>query len=66
MKEWISVKEKLPDEWISVLGFIPGLHPYPSVRECYRVGNGFYFPALHGYIPVTHWMEMPEPPKEET
>ena len=62
---WINVDERLPKEWISVLGYMPDAKPFPPVRECYLVGESFFCPALRSYAPVTHWAEMPEPPKEE-
>lgn len=62
---WISVDERLPEEWVSVLGYIADAGVMPPVRECYRVNDEFFFPVLLDYMPITHWMEMPEPPKEE-
>lgn len=62
-QEWISVEERLPEEWISVLGYMTDAGDYPSVRECYRVGRTFFFPSLSDRHPVSHWMELPEPPK---
>lgn len=62
--EWISVTEKMPDEFVSVLGHMTDAGPFPAVRECYLVGNVFFFPALKEVHPVDKWTEMPEPPKE--
>ena len=64
----ISVKERLPEEWVSVLGFMHDSRPFLPARECYRIPGEekFFFPALRGYMPITHWMPLPEPPKEET
>lgn len=64
MSEWISVNDALPKEFVSVLGAIENAGLFPPVRECFLVGNKFFFPALRSYCPVTHWAEMPEPPKE--
>lgn len=63
--KWISVKDRLPGEFISVLGRMTDAGYFPSIRECYRVGNSFFFPALKDIHPIDFWADMPEPPKEE-
>ena len=63
--KWISVEERLPENYISVLGYMTDAGEFPPVRECYTVGNAFFFPALADVHPVSHWCEMPEPPKGE-
>ena len=65
VQEWISVKERLPENFISVLGYMTDAEEFPPVRECYTVGNAFFFPALGDVHPVSHWCEMPQPPKGE-
>lgn len=65
VQEWISVDEKLPQNFISVLGYMTDAGEFPPVRECYTVGNVFFFPALGDIHPVSHWCEMPKPPKGE-
>lgn len=60
---WISVEESLPDEWVSVLGYMTDAGEFPAVRECYRIYKDFYFPALREFHPVSHWRPMPT--KEE-
>lgn len=65
VQEWISVDEKLPQNFISVLGYRTDAGEFPPVRECYTVGNVFFFPALGDIHPVSHWCEMPNPPKGE-
>lgn len=66
---WISVKEREPEPFISVLGYIPDEAPMPVVREGYRVSagncNAYYFPVLADRREITHWMEIPQPPKED-
>ena len=64
-QEWISVDDKLPENFISVLGYMTDAGEFPPVRECYTVGNAFFFPALGDVNPVSHWCEMPQPPKGE-
>ena len=65
VQEWISVDERLPGNFISVLGYMADAGEFPPVRECYTVGNVFFFPALGDIHPVSHWREMPQPPKGE-
>ena len=65
VQEWISVDDKLPENFISVLGYMTDAGEFPPVRECYTVGNAFFFPALGDVHPVSHWCEMPQPPKGE-
>lgn len=64
-QEWISVDEQLPQNFVSVLGYMNDAGEFPPVRECYTVGNAFFFPALDDVHPVSHWREMPQPPKGE-
>ena len=65
VQEWISVSERLPQNFVSVLGYMTDAGEFPPVRECYTVGNAFFFPALGDVHPVSHWCEMPQPPKGE-
>ena len=65
VQEWVSVDERLPQNFISVLGYMTDAGEFPPVRECYTVGNVFFFPALGDIHPVSHWQPMPHPPKGE-
>ena len=65
VSEWISVEERLPENFISILGYMTDAGEFPPVRECYTVGNTFFFPALGDVHPVSHWCEIPQPPKGE-
>ena len=65
VQEWISVSERLPKNFVSVLGYMTDAGEFPPVRECYTVGNAFFFPALGDVHPVSHWCELPKPPKGE-
>ena len=53
--EWISIKERLPEEETLVLAYINGL--YGSYCDVVRWDRF----CRH----VTHWMPIPEPPKED-
>lgn len=63
---WIPVTERLPENFISVLGHMPDAAPFPTVRECYTIDKVFFFPALNAVHPVTHWRPMPEQPEKGT
>lgn len=65
VQEWISVDDRLPQNFVSVLGYMTDAGEFPPVRECYTVGNAFFFPALGDVYPVSHWCELPQPPKGE-
>lgn len=58
MSEWISVKERLPQEMTTVLVYRPD-----RGWAFAQLSNGFWFPT--GDTKVTHWMPLPSPPKEE-
>ena len=64
VQEWVSVDERLPQNFISVLGYMTDAGEFPPVRECYTVGNVFFFPALGNVHPVSHWCEIPEQNKK--
>ena len=62
--KWISVKERLPEKERAVLchcraNIIEAL--YLDTDECWQGFSGRYMKNF-----VTHWMPLPEPPKEET
>ena len=65
VQKWISVDERLSQNFVSVLGCMTDAGEFPPVRECYTVGNAFFFPALDDVHPVSHWCEIPQPPKGE-
>ena len=65
VQEWISVDERLPENFISVLGYMTDSGEFPPVRECYTVGNEVFFPALGDVHDVSHWCELQQPPKGE-
>ena len=57
MAEWIPVTERLPEKNTWVLAYCK----YNGHVVDYLDING-----LWSYGNVTHWMPLPEPPKEET
>jgi hypothetical protein len=64
--KWIPVTERLPEAFVFVLVHMPGEKPFPTVREGFISNNGVWHSAYFDREPdeVTHWMPMPEPPKE--
>ena len=67
VQEWISVKDGLPEPFVSVLVQMPGEEPFPTVREGFISNDGIWQSAMFRREPgeVTHWQPMPEPPKGE-
>ena len=67
VQEWISVKERLPKPFVSVLVQMPEEAPCPTVREGFITDKGIWHSAWYDREPdeVTHWMLMPEPLKGE-
>lgn len=70
MSNWISIKDKLPKERTSVIISIKDVYctpPYYHVvcgwllNDCWVVGKHIYYNNE-----ITHWMPLPEPPKEES
>lgn len=64
--QWISVRDKLPEPFVSVLVYMPLENPFETVREGFITKNGTWHAALNDRDPdeVTHWREMPAPPDE--
>ena len=65
--KWISVDERLPEQFVSVLVYMPDEYPCPTVHEGYLRPDGKWDAAHYTRTPdeVTHWANMPEPPKED-
>lgn len=76
MSEWISVKDRLPESGVPVLVTFVGY----TDNKLHSDGVARWEPDLNGYnggwewtldfsdatVEITHWMPLPEPPKEET
>lgn len=73
--KWISVKDRLPEEGVLVLVAFDvdfGLGETRTVDTAMRQESVFCGGGLDNYlafpceVDVTHWMPLPEPPKEGT
>lgn len=67
MPQWISVKDRLPEEGKLVLtygpdGIIDVLARYRVSKNSWKWGRDGEFITL--VFDITHWMPLPEPPKE--
>ena len=66
VQEWISVKERLPEEKVNCI--VHYKHAYCDNDDYWAIGMCFYdgekFRADPAYK-VTHWMPLPVPPKGE-
>ena len=67
VQEWISVDDRLPEPYVSVLVNMPGEKPFPTVRRGFISNDGIWQSAMIRREPgeVTHWQPMPQPPKGE-
>ena len=65
-KEWISVKDRYPDEAGFYMGFYEAMPGHWRVSTVHWNGENW---NNMGYIPLsvycTHWMPLPQPPKGE-
>lgn len=67
MTEWISVKERLPDDDEAVLmydDYQDRRLPLIGWYEKYGSAPGFYDPNLSFRLVVSHWMALPKPPED--
>ena len=64
MSEWISVKDRLPEYMCGVIVYIESLCGKNFIDKDIFVNNVFHYQEDNPYINVTHWMPLPEPPKE--
>ena len=66
-QEWISVNDRLPDNYIHKHGaykeFIVRINRASCATTLRYDGKSFYDDEFNSYN-VTHWMPLPEPPKE--
>ena len=67
VQEWIPVKDRLPEPFVSVLVHMPGEEPFPTVHEGFISNDGIWQSAMFRREPgeVTHWKPMLQPPKGE-
>lgn len=65
---WISVKERLPEEGVLVLTINTVFAEYPEYKADYLVDFGEEKVWAHrlwdDHHKVSHWMPLPEPPKD--
>ena len=65
-QQWIPVTERMPERDIQVIGWYKD-NPFSQYRLGVVAwnGQGWVFVYAHRYVTdVTHWMTLPEPPKE--
>lgn len=62
---WISVKERLPDEGVTVLVYSKGSYEYFTAEYCPTTFNA-WISSFYRFDSddITHWMPLPEPPKD--
>lgn len=68
--KWISVKDRLPEEGEYVLCVLKGFNYGGKIQVCKFVpadkfkDKPYFEHFRNGFPSVTHWMPLPEPPKE--
>lgn len=65
MQEWIPVTERLPEAGVAVLARCFYRKNWRTLVCCTsksNIGEWYTFVAWR-WVPVTHWMPLPEPPK---
>jgi hypothetical protein len=68
---WIPVTERLPEHSYGESNSVLTVSSLGTMRVLYFDGGNWCYPTgealtTAGKFPVTHWMPLPEPPKEET
>lgn len=64
MPRWISVEERLPEEKEDVAAIVRYNENVWEYGIAFRM-DGSWRMNVAGQVEVTHWMPLPEPPKEE-
>ena len=62
---WFNANEKLPEPFVSVLVYMPGEYPHPTVREGFVNEHGKWYAGGFDRLPdeVVSWRKMPEAPE---
>ena len=64
MSEWIRVKDEMPEPFLNVLVWIEN-GKAANMGYVTRAGHWFVHFWYTAPVKVTHWMPLPEPPKED-
>jgi hypothetical protein len=66
--KWISVEDKLPEDYQRVLGYVEELNDLGISHFAWNVSYSKYHGFLDNLKPcrVTHWQPLPSPPKQIT
>ena len=65
MSEWISVKDRLPEDGQEVFAYCSEADSFEMLVLRCLSENMWINRALDIYENVTHWMPLPTPPKED-
>lgn len=65
MSEWISVKDRLPEDHVAVLVFDSVCRNIYKAWMSHDLGEWFSEEYLPDFLNITHWMPLPNPPGGE-
>lgn len=65
--EWISVKDRLPKVGTGCVVWYKSKYTYAHIRTATYLGSNYFSTTgiQHQTFEITHWMPIPEPPKEK-
>lgn len=61
---WIPVEERMPEDGKNVLIFVRTMSMWWHMEVDWHTGNSWHNNAETDWNKITHWMPLPEPPKE--
>ena len=64
MSEWISIDDRLPEEFITCLVFCDGFFEVAEYNKHFKTWINVLYSEITNIDNVTHWMPLPEPPEQ--
>lgn len=64
MEEWIRVKDRPPEDHVAVFAYDSVCRNIYKAWFSYDLGEWFSEEYLPDFVNITHWLPLPQPPKE--